>query len=199
MPATVRFDTLSAEQFSQVKDKRGVVLLAVNWNRRWNCGGFENAQLRKLGFDKLPGTKSTDDAAPDLVLDDAPLLFTKPGSDYYIFVAEPGEYAFSAFEIKAAKSVSDIGFFRGKRSQFIKDGKPLAGSFDVRAGEIVYIGHFFLSCHAGPVPWRYYLKDRAAFDEDLAKLKQKFPALDLDKAQYRLFETTEMGNKFSLP
>jgi len=25
---------------------KGAVLIAVRWDRRWKCGGFENAQLR---------------------------------------------------------------------------------------------------------------------------------------------------------
>lgn len=53
---------LDADEYSKVKDKKGVVILAVNWNRRWKCGQYENAQLRSFGFDRMPVTKSTDDA-----------------------------------------------------------------------------------------------------------------------------------------
>ena len=57
---------------------KGVVLIAVRWDRRWKCAGFENAQLRVIGFDKLPNIKANDDVVGDIVLDDAPLIMTKP-------------------------------------------------------------------------------------------------------------------------
>src|SRR6185295_12549797 len=125
---------------------KGVALLAVRWDRRWNCGGFENAQLRVMAFDKLP-TAKTDDAAPDLLLDDAPLIMTKPVFENYAFQLEPGEYGLSRLEIKVAKSVSDVGVFRVPRSKFLKDGASLGGTFTVGAGEVVYLGHFYLDCH----------------------------------------------------
>jgi hypothetical protein len=194
-----RFEKLDFEEYERQKAAKGVVLLAVNWNRSWGCGGFENAQLRSIGFDRLPLTKTTDEPPPDVLLDDAPLLLTKPGFDDYALVVEPGEYAFSTFEIKAARSVNDIGFFRGKRSVLMKGGEALAGSFKVAAGEMIYIGHFALTCSGGPAPWRYYLKDRAGLDEYLAKVKAKFRGLDAEKAQYRLFRTTKMGQDYALP
>jgi hypothetical protein len=142
---------------------KGVVLLAVRWDRRWNCGGFENAQLRVIGFDKLP-TVRTDDASPDIVLDDAPLVMTKPVFDNYAFEVEPGEYGLSRLEIKVAKSRSDVGFFKVPRSKLLNDGKSLGGTFMVNAGEAVYLGHFYLDCHKQPILWRYYPEGRAGFN-----------------------------------
>jgi tetratricopeptide (TPR) repeat protein len=190
-----RLDRLSAEEYSQVKDKKGIVLLAVNWSRRWGCAGYENAQLRSLGFDRLPITKAADDAPPDMLLDDAPLLLTRPVFDGYAFVVEPGEYALSGFVVKGAKSVRDIGEFKATRSHLIKDGKAL-GSFEVREGEIIYIGHFFLECHRQPILWRYYLKEQDAFKKYLEAAKSKFPALDIGKAQFRLLRTIDFGNDY---
>ena len=46
-------ETLNESQYSQDASSKGVVLLAANWNRSWNCGGFENAELRSIGFDRL--------------------------------------------------------------------------------------------------------------------------------------------------
>jgi hypothetical protein len=37
----------------------GVVLLDVNWGRRWGCGDFQNAELRQLSFDRVPPFKPT--------------------------------------------------------------------------------------------------------------------------------------------
>jgi hypothetical protein len=50
-----------------------------------------------------------------------------------------------------------------------------------------------------PIPWRYYLADRPTFEQYLASIKTKYPELDTSKAQFRLFETTEMGEAFVLP
>jgi len=197
--AAVRLDKMSSDEYSQVKNTKGVVLLAVNWNRKWNCGGFENAQVRKIAFDRMPVTKPSDDAAADVVLDDVPLIFTTPGFDDYAFVVEPGEYALSEFTIKVARSIRDVGGFNAKRSFLIKDGKALGGSFEVQAGEIVYIGHFFLDCLRQPIPWRYYPDGQDAFKEYLTKIKSKYPDLDVDKAQFRLFQTTQFGNDYKLP
>jgi len=32
-----------------------VVVFDVNWGRRWNCAGHENAELMKLEFDRISG------------------------------------------------------------------------------------------------------------------------------------------------
>ena len=96
--------------------------------------------------------------------------------------------------IKAARSVSDVGEFKAHRGQLIKDGKPLGGSFKAGAGETVYIGHFFLSCHAGPVLWRYYWDGPDPFEKYLGEIKEKYPFLDLSKVQFKLFRTTQFGN-----
>ena len=53
-------DTLSEELYKSEQNKKGVVLVAVNWSRKWGCGNFENAELRNLGFDLLP-SKSVND------------------------------------------------------------------------------------------------------------------------------------------
>jgi len=183
---------------SKVEGK-GVVLLSVRWDRRWTCGQFENTQLRAIGFDKQPSTK-TDEAAPDLLLDDAPKLFTKPKFDNYAFLVEPGEYGLSTLEIKVARSVSDVGSFKVPRTRFMKEGKSSGGTFNVASGETVYLGHFYLDCAtAQPIMWRYYPEDREAFQQFLASVKGEMPWLDASKVQFRLFETEEFGHSFKLP
>src|SRR5688572_20052985 len=111
-----------------VNPSKGVILFAVRWDRRWNCGGFENAQLRAIGFDKLPSAKAGDDIAADVLLEDAPLIMTRPVFDNYAFLVEPGDYGLSRLEIKVAKSRSDVGFFKIPRSKFLKDGQSLGGT-----------------------------------------------------------------------
>ena len=177
---------------------KGVVLLAVRWDRRWNCSGFENAQLRVIAFDKLPTTRA-DDAAPDILLDDAPLVMTKPVFDNYAFQIEPGEYGLSRLEIKVAKSRSDVGFFKVPRSKFLKEGQSLGGTFTVSAGEVVYLGHFYLDCHQRPILWRYYPEGRDGFNGYLASLKKVYRTLDVEKVVFRLFQTKEFGQDYKLP
>ncbi|MCG8994253.1 hypothetical protein LH435_01300 [Laribacter hongkongensis] len=177
---------------------KGIVLLAVRWDRRWNCARFENAQLRVIAFDKLPAAK-TDDAAPDIVLDDAPLVMTKPVFDNYAFRVEPGEYGLSRLEIKVAKSRSDVGVFKVPRSKFLDDGRSLGGTFTVSTGEVVYLGHFYLDCYQQPRLWRFYPEGRDGFNEYLASLKKVYPALDMEKVIFRLFQTKEFGQNYKLP
>jgi hypothetical protein len=102
---------LSSDNYAQEGAKKGVVLLSVRWDRRWNCAGYENAQLRAIGFDLLPSKRTLTDKGADLLLDDAPVLMTKPRFDNYAFLVEPGTYALSRFDIKTARSVSDVKIF----------------------------------------------------------------------------------------
>ena len=71
-----------------------------------------------IGFDKLPSAQANDDVVGDIILDDAPLIMTKPIFDNYAFLVEPGDYGLSRLEIKVARSVSDVGFFKVPRSKF---------------------------------------------------------------------------------
>jgi len=189
---------LTSESYAEGGTTKGVVLFAVRWDRRWKCGGFENAQLRLLAFDKLPITRTTEDESADLVLADAPLLMTKPRFDDYAFVVAPGEYALVGLHIKAAASVSDVRIAKVGRDRLIKDGRPDGGSFVVNPGETVYIGHFYLDCFKEPTLWRYYPEDREAFNGYLAGVTKQHPELDASKVQFRLFKTTFFGRDFEL-
>ena len=191
---------LTPAAYAKAGGQKGVVLVSVNWGRAWGFCGFENVQLRSLGFDRLPIQKGDDATPADLVLE-GPALLAEPISLDYALLLEPGEYALTAFHIKAAKSASDVGAFHAGRSKLMEGGKPLAGSFSVGANEIVYIGHFAPDCPqvGQPVIWRYYLKDAAAFKEYLAKMKAAYPFLEVEAAQFRLFQTTTIGQEFRLP
>ena len=174
------------------------VLLSVRWDRKWKCAGFENAQLRLLGFDLFPSTRPVDDEGADLLLDDAPLLLTKPRFDDYAFLVEPGQYALSKLHIKVARSVRDVGIAKVGRETLLQDGASVGGTFDVDAGEVVYIGHFSIDCFQEPSLWRVYLKDRESFNEYLADQKKKVPELDTSKASFRLFKSSFFGKDFEL-
>ena len=189
---------LTSENYIQDSAKKGVVLLSVRWDRKWKCAGFENAQLRLLGFDRLPSQRPIDDEGADLLLDDAPLLMTKPKFDDYAFLVEPGEYALSKLNIKAARSTTDVGVAKVGRERLLKEGAPDGGTFNVGAGEIVYIGHFYIDCYKEPSLWRYYLENREGFDNYLAEQKKKVPELDIDKAKFRLFKSRYFGRDYEL-
>ena len=191
-------ERVSGAAVNTTNQSKGLILLAVRWDRRWNCAGFENAQLRVIAFDKLPTTKA-DDVAPDILLDDAPLIMTKPVFENYAFQVEPGEYGLSRLEINVAKSGSDVGFFRVPRSKFLNDGKSLGGTFTVAAGEAVYFGHFYLDCYRQPILWRYYAEGREGFNGYLASLEKIYPALEVNKVVFRLFQTKEFGEDYKLP
>lgn len=189
---------LSSESYAEGITTKGVVLLAVRWDRRWKCAGFENAQLRQLAFDKLPFARNNEDESADLVLADAPLVMTKPKFDDYAFVVAPGEYALVGLHIKAANSMTDVRIAKVGRDRLIKDGRPEGGSFTVGPGEVIYIGHFYLDCYKEPTLWRYYPEDREAFNAYLVSVTKRHPELDASKVQFRLFRTTFFGRDFEL-
>jgi hypothetical protein len=196
--ATGASSEVTEKSFARYRLSKGVVLLDVNWGRRWSCGGYENAELRGLAFDRLPSSRTAEGEAADLTLVQGASLLTKPTFVSYAALVDPGEYALSGFDIEIARSASDISHWVAKRSELLKDGKALGGTFKVAAGETVYIGNFFLDCHQGPLLWRYYTEGTAAFRQHLQQYKREYPFLDVDAVVYRLFETTTLGTPYEL-
>ena len=188
----------SQSAYEAAAGKRGVVLVSANWSRRWKCASFESAQLQSLGFDRVGASKEAPSDKPDLVLEDSSWLPATPGFANLALLVEPGEYLLSSYKLKAAKSISQVGLFSGDRSSLIADARSKAGSFTVAAGEVVYIGHFALDCAQAPMPWRYYPEERQDFEKYLEKLQAAYPGLPIKDATFRLFETTVMGNAFTL-
>ncbi|HEY8096029.1 MAG TPA: hypothetical protein VIE65_08000 [Methylobacter sp.] len=189
----------SSSAYKENSSIKGVVLISANWGRKWKCGRFDNAQLRSLSFDKVGNPKESDEDKADLIVEDGSFLPASLHFVNYAYIVEPGEYQMSGFSIKTAQSISDVGYFNGKRSNLIQDGKSKAGSFTVEPREIVYIGHFFLDCAKDPIPWRYYPSDRGDFNQFLSGIKKEFDAIEIEKVKFRLFDTTTMGNPFTLP
>lgn len=189
----------TVEEFAKSKDTKGIVILAINWGRRWNCGGYENAEIMSLGFDQLPLKSPADSSPSEIFLDGPPRLTKKPIFVDYALLLKAGEYALTSFDVKAARSVSDVGRFVATRSNLTQDGKPKVGFFQVRAGEIVYIGNFYLDCYKDPIIWRYYTEGRDAFLKHMSEVKEKYPFVDPASVNYRLFQTTTIGNNYELP
>jgi hypothetical protein len=176
-----------------------VVVFDVNWGRRWNCGGYENAELMKLEFDRVTGEAKAAAAKADLIVDGPSRLTRTPRFLNYAFILPPGEYALSGISIKVARSVSDVGYLNAKRPALIKDGKPEGGTFTVAAGEIVYLGNFFLDCQTGPLLWRYYSEGKEGFQKQMTEYRAKYPFLEADRFRYRLFRSKHFGTDYELP
>ena len=173
----------------------GVLMLGVNWGRTWKCGRYENAQIEALSFRRFP---LTSDNQLSLELKTPSKLTVADKFLPYAFAVEPGEYILTGFDVKVALSVSDVGHLKGSEANLVKDGKPIGGRFTVNAGEAVYIGHFGLDCGAEPFLWRYYLENRKEFESWVAQFREEYPFAKHLPAQFRLFETTSLGNPFSL-
>lgn len=173
--------------------KKGLVLVSTSGSRAWDCGTFENAELRSIGFDLEPSTKA-EESAPDLVINSTP-----SGHLNYAFLIEPGTYGLSNISIKVARSMSEVGYINANREALLDGPASRGGSFTVNAGEAVYIGHFALDCALDPKLWRFYLEDRAAFESYVNEYKAAYPYLNLENTKFRLFKTKDFGHDFSLP
>ena len=177
------------------KSDQGVILIQMNWGRTWKCGQFENAQLQALTFTKSP---TDSQASVSLELETPSKLFVDNKFLPYAFVVQPGEYLLTAFDVKVARSMSDVAHIKGSIDNLIKDGKPIGGSFAVNPGEIVYVGHFGLDCGAEPFLWRYYIDGHAEFEKYIDGFRHKFPFVKNVPVQFRLFSTQLLGKPFTL-
>jgi hypothetical protein len=174
----------------------GVIIVQINWGRVWKCGQFENTQLQALTFVKSP---IDDNVEPEsLELETPSKLFSDNKFLPYAFVIKPGEYVLTSFDVKIARSVTNVAHIKGEKENLIKDGKPIGGTFTVNPGEIVYIGHFGLDCGAEPFLWRYYIDGRDEFEKYISGFRQKYPFVKQIPVQYRLFSTQLLGNPFAL-
>lgn len=173
----------------------GVIIVQVNWGRRWKCNTYENAQLQAITFTKSP----IDVPGPvSLELETPSKLFVDNRFLPYALVVLPGEYVLTAFDVKIARSTTDVAHIKASKENLIKDGKPVGGSFTVKPGEIVYVGHFGLDCGAEPFLWRYYIDGRDEFERYVDDFRQKFPFVKTVPVQFRLFSTQTLGNPYSL-
>ncbi|WP_341237056.1 hypothetical protein [uncultured Limnobacter sp.] len=173
----------------------GMIVVQVNWGRAWKCGQFENAQLQALTFTKSPIDNETSSA---LALETPSKLSADNQFLPYTFVIEPGEYALTAFDVKVARSITEVAHIKGSTDDLIEDGKPIGGSFTVGPGEVVYIGHFGLDCGAEPFLWRNYIEGRKDFERYVNGFRQQFPFVKHVPVRHGLFETQLFGNSYSL-
>jgi len=187
-------EKLKSREYAKHKDTLGVVILDVNWGRRWDCGGYDNAQLINLTFELIPtATDRSRDKYSSVVLKTPSRLFVDSEYRSYGFMVRPGQYALIEFDIKVALSMGDTAHISAMKNELIEDGKYHGGTFTVGAGEVVYVGHFFLDCLQSPIPWRYYSERGDAFAEYVADRHRQFRFLDDAKIAFRLFNTTNFG------
>jgi hypothetical protein len=176
------------------KSDLGVIIIQVNWGRTWKCGQYENAQLQALTFTKSP----VDNPNPvSLELKTPSKLFVDNKFMPYAYVVQPGEYVLTGFDVKIARSRTDVVHILRSKDDLIKDGKPVGGSFTVNPGEIVYVGHLGLDCGAEPFLWRYYIDGRADFERYVEGFREKFPSVKNVPVQFRLLATQLFGNAYS--
>ena len=177
---------------------KGLVVLSALWGRSWKCGKFENGQLRSFGFDRLPSVTTVDDATADVVIEDSTYVGGGPATNY-VLALDPGEYGLAMFAIRVASSPTDVRTVSVGRARLFEDGKPVGGTFTVKAGELVYIGHFGLDCYKEPTIWRYYLDGRGGFEHYKRLIKDQFPFLPVEAMQMRLFKTSTLGRDYVQP
>jgi len=177
------------------KAELGVIIIQINWGRRWKCGQFENAQVQALTFTKSPFDSPEQ---VSLELGTPSKLFVDNKFLPYAYVVQPGEYVLTAFDVKIARSRTDVAHIKASQDKLIKDGKPVGGSFVVNPGEIVYLGHFGLDCAAEPFLWRYYIDSREEFEKYIKGFREKYPFVKQVPVQYRLFSTQVLGHPFTL-
>lgn len=186
------YDKLTRGNYEEYKNEKAVILYGVNWGRKWGCAGFDNAQLQGLTFSRIDSA-SDDIGGENIVLNTPAKLFAKNVSESYAIIVEPGEYALTGFDIKVARSQSDVSHIKAENMDLFENGKLAAGSFKVNAGEIVYIGDFGLDCVGDePIPWRYYIQ-KEDFESHVAGFKEKYKFIGDKQVIYRLFRTNEFG------
>lgn len=115
----------------------------------------------------------------------------------YGFIVKPGDYALTEFEVKVARSRTDVGHLRARKEDLLPDGAYYGGRLRVTANEVVYAGHFSLDCFQQPMPWRYYVEGETDFESYVVQRRKKFKFLKDATIVSRPFETTNFGADYN--
>lgn len=188
---------LTEGRYADTDGQLGVILFEINWGRSWNCGDYENAQLQRLTFTarsetsgRFAGTKLNFETPSRLFVDN---VFTPMA-----IMVEPGTYALTGFDVKLARSMSEVSHYVGTEKELLPDGQPRGGKFSIVAGEIIYIGHFGLDCGEEVIPWRYYLTEQEDFVSFVDGFRELFPFAAANDVEFRLLETETIGARYLL-
>lgn len=184
-------DTLSKKNYEESKMEKGVIIYGVNWGAKWGCAGLDNAQLQNLTFSHIDSISKSIDGE-EIVLNTPAKLLSKDTSKSVAMIINPGKYALTGFDIKVAQSSRRVAHIKKDVEDLFENGKSASGTFEVNAGEIVYIGDFGLDCTGQPIPWRYYIQ-KEDFDRYIAQFKKRYKFLSDKPVIYRLFETNKFG------
>lgn len=199
LPAAAAAEKLQERSYEQLAAEMGVVLLDVNWGRRWECAGYENAQLVRLNFESTSRQSGDGDRYTVIRLQSPSRLFVDSAFLNYGFLVEPGTYALTEWSVKTAKSASDVGYKKAGRQELVDDGVYHGGTFTVGAGEVIYIGNFYLDCYYSPIPWRFYTEGASNFDAHVRQYKAKYAFLQTATVEFRLLKTDNYGTSYELP
>lgn len=197
--AVAAAEKLRESSYEQLAADMGVVLLDVNWGRRWNCAGYENAQLVSLVFENISHESGDSDKFTEIRLQSPSRLLVKPVFLNYGFLVQPGTYAFTRWSVKTAKTSTDLGYRTASRNELVEDKLYHGGTFTVGAGEVIYIGNFYLDCYYSPIPWRFYTAGASDFAAHVRQYKTKYEFLQDATVEFRLFETDNYGTSYVLP
>jgi len=174
---------------------KGAVVFSVNWGRALKCGSYRYAQLRGFGFDRIPLQNVVDGDVPEVFIEGSP-YFKESEPVNYLLAIEPGVYALTHYAIEVAASTFNVKLGSVGPTSLVKNEAAIGGAFDVKQGELVYIGHFGLSCNGEPSIWRDYLDDPGTFDQYKAVIKRRYNLLDVESMQFRPFKTTLFGKEY---
>lgn len=186
------YEKLTQEAYEKGKNEKAVILYGVNWGRQWGCAGFDNAQLRKITFSRIDSF-SDSFSQEDIEINVPVKLFTENVSESYAIVASPGKYVLTEFDIKIARFSNNVTHLKATKEDLFQNGQLVDGTFNVGAGEIIYIGDFGLDCISNnPILWRYYIQE-GDFQSYVDGFKKKYKFIGDKKVIYRLFETNKFG------
>jgi hypothetical protein len=154
---------------------------AVYWERQWGCADLDNAQLQALTFTRRPN-------GPTLEFKSKSKLFAKDSHGNVAVLVEPGTWDLTGFDVKVAESMRKVG-------RITKSDDTSGGSFEVAAGEFVYIGHFSLDCSREAIPWRYYIVPGSEFEGYVDGFRKFYPFVGAAEIRYGLFVTDDYGGE----
>jgi hypothetical protein len=188
---------LAAKSYEKLRATHSVVVVHVNWGRYWKCGPYENAQLQRLAFRRLPEVGAPS-VTEDWELKVPNRLTAKPFFQPYAYLVEPGTYALSGLRLKVAASTSDVRVADLDSTVLLPEGAPAGGTFTIGTGEVVYIGHFGLDCKGEPTPWRFYIEGKDEFQKYSKGFQKQFPFTNETPPVFRLFKTDKFGSAYEL-
>ena len=189
---------LSKRNYQKYSDQRAVLLINVYWTRAWGCHDNNYAQLTNLTFRKIDSDSHWVKDGARIELKGGGLL-SSVAKDYQLMVP-PGIYALAGYRMRLSREFLDTVVQNATEEHLTKGGVAIGGQFEVGAGEVVYVGDFYLDCTQEPILWRYYLTPTDGFRDYMDEMAKRHPYLDRDKVIFRLFQSDyfsqpiEIGN-----